>query len=317
MLVLDEAQARAALPWPALIDAIEWMFQRDCVMPVRHHHTMTVPGESDATLLLMPAWVPGHYAGVKVLSLFPDNGRRGLPAIYGTYLLSSGKTGEMLAIIDGGELTARRTAATSALAARLLARKDASELLVCGTGRLSLNLMQAHAEVRSLARIHVWGRNADAAERAAEAARRIGLPARAVGDLRAAAETADIISCATLSSQPLIHGEWLKAGAHLDLVGGYKPDMREADDTAIRRASVFVDTLAGATHEAGDIVQPLQSGALLPGAIRGEMAELVCGTRPGRQSETEITLFKSVGAALEDLAGAILAYETLEGARSA
>ena len=317
MLVLDEAQTRAALAWPALIDAIEQMFRGNCVMPVRHHHSMEAPGESDATLLLMPAWVPGRYSGVKVLSLFPDNGRRGLPAIFGTYLLSSGKTGEMLAIIDGGELTARRTAATSALAAKSLARADAAELLVCGTGRLSLNLMQAHAEVRPLTKIHVWGRSGETAERIAAEARTLGLPATAVSDLAAAARQADIISCATLSSQPLIDGAWLKAGAHLDLVGGFKPDMRETDDTAIRRASVFVDTRAGAMHEAGDIVQPLQSGVLQPDTIRAELAELVRGQKPGRQSAAEITLFKSVGAALEDLAGAILAYESLQDGRSA
>jgi len=317
MLVLDDAQTRAALPWAGLIDAVAHMFKGDCVMPVRHHHAMAVPGENDATLLLMPTWVPGHYSGVKVLSLFPDNGSRGLPAIHGTYLLSSGKTGEMLAIIDGGELTARRTAATSALAARLLARDDSTELLVCGTGRLSLNLMQAHAEVRPLTRIHVWGRNPEAATATAEAARLMGLPALPVTDLEAAARQADIISCATLSSQPLIAGGWLKAGAHLDLVGGFKPDMRETDDTAIRRSSVFVDTLAGATHEAGDIVQPLKSGVLAPGDIRAELAELLRGSKQARRSADEITLFKSVGAALEDLAGAILAYETVQGGASA
>jgi ornithine cyclodeaminase/alanine dehydrogenase-like protein (mu-crystallin family) len=317
MLVLDEAQTRTALAWPALIDAIEQMFQGNCVMPVRHHHAMQVPGENDATLLLMPAWVPGRYSGVKVLSLFPDNGLRGLPAIFGTYLLSSGRTGEMLAIIDGGELTARRTAATSALAAKHLARGDATELLVCGTGRLSLNLMQAHAEVRPLTRIHVWGRNPETAERTAAEARALGLAASPVTDLEAAARSADIISCAPLSSQPLIDGGWLKAGAHLDLVGGFKPEMRETDDTAIRRASVFVDTRAGAMHEAGDIVQPLASGVLQPEAIRAELAELVRGQRSGRQRDDEITLFKSVGAALEDLAGAILAYESRPGDRAA
>lgn len=312
MLVLDEAQTRSALAWPALIDAIGEMFTRACVMPVRHHHAMEAPGERDATLLMMPAWVPGHYSGVKVLSVFPDNGTRGLPAIYGTYLLSSGKTGEMLAIVDGGELTARRTAATSALAAKYLAREDASTLLVCGTGRLSLNLMQAHAVVRPLGRILVWGRNPETAGKTAEEARALGLPAEVAPDLEAAARTADIISCATLSNDPLIKGEWLRAGAHLDLVGGFKPDMRETDDTAIRRASVFVDTRAGAMHEAGDIVQPLKSGALTPEGIRAELAELVGGTRPGRQEADEITLFKSVGAALEDLAGAILAYEQMK-----
>jgi ornithine cyclodeaminase/alanine dehydrogenase-like protein (mu-crystallin family) len=311
MLVLDETQTRAALAWPALIDALAAMFNSDCIAPVRHHHDMQVPGERDATLLLMPAWLAGRYAGVKILSVFPDNARRALPAIFGTYLLSSAKTGEMLAAIEGGELTARRTAATSALAARYLAHPEARELLVCGTGRLSLNLLQAHSVTRPLQRLRIWGRNADKSEAIAAEARALGLPAEAVDDLEAAARSADIISCATLSNEPLISGAWLKPGAHLDLIGGFKPDMREADDAAIRRSSVFVDTRAGAMREAGDIVQPLRSGALTESGIKAELAELTSGAHPGRTSGDEITLFKSVGAALEDLAGAILAYETM------
>ena len=313
MLVLYEEQTRTALAWPALIEAIASMFTGDCVMPVRHHHNMEVPGESDATLLLMPAWLPGHYMGVKMVSVFPDNATRALPAIFGTYLLSSGKTGEMLAVIDGGELTARRTAATSALAARYLARADAEELLVCGSGRLSLNLIQAHAEGRALKRIGIWGRDYDKAAHIAGQAQALGLDVVAVTDLETAVRSADIISCGTLSSTPLIKGEWLKPGAHLDLVGGFKPDMRETDDAAIRRAEVFVDTRAGALKEAGDIVQPLKSGVLTQDAIRAELSELVRRTKPGRGNDADITLFKSVGAALEDLAGAILAYEYARG----
>ncbi|WFU08952.1 ornithine cyclodeaminase family protein [Rhizobium sp. CB3090] len=313
MLVLDEEQTRAALAWPALIEAIATMFAGGCVMPVRHHHDMEVPGESNATLLLMPAWLPGQYMGVKMVSVFPGNAGRGLPAIFGTYLLSSGRTGEMLAVIDGGELTARRTAATSALAARYLARADAQELLVCGTGRLSLNLIQAHAEGRKLKRIGIWGRDLAKAQQVADEARAFGLTVQAITDLEAAARSADIISCGTLSNTPVIQGEWLKPGAHLDLVGGFKPDMRETDDTSIRRAQVFVDTRAGAMKEAGDIVQPLKSGVLTENAIHAELSELVRGTRPGRTRDDDITLFKSVGAALEDLAGAILAYEHARG----
>ncbi|MFS8114692.1 ornithine cyclodeaminase family protein [Rhizobium jaguaris] len=313
MLVLDEEQTRAALAWPALIAAIAKMFAGDCVMPVRHHHDVEVPGESNATLLLMPAWLPGQYVGVKMVSVFPGNAGRALPAIFGTYLLSSGRTGEMLAAIDGGELTARRTAATSALAASYLAPADAEELLVCGTGRLSLNLIQAHAEGRELKQIGIWGRDRDKAQRVADEARALGLNVNAVSDLEAAARSADIISCGTLSRTPLIQGEWLKPGAHLDLVGGFKPDMRETDDVSIRRAQVFVDTRAGAIKEAGDIVQPLKSGALTEDAIRAELSELIRGTRPGRTHDDDITLFKSVGAALEDLAGAILAYEHAQG----
>ena len=310
MLVLNQEETRRALQWPALIDAIETMFRGGCVMPVRHHHAVEVPGESDATLLLMPAWVPGSYMGVKILSVFPDNSQRSLPAIFGTYLLSSGKTGEMLAAIEGGELTARRTAATSALAAKYLAREDASELLMVGTGRLSLNLMQAHATVRPLTSFHIWGRNVSAAEKTAEEARAFGFNAKACNYLEAAARSADIICCATLSHEPLIKGEWLKAGAHLDLVGAFKPTMRESDDVAVKRAHLYVDTFDGALKEGGDIVQPLEAGIIQRDDILAELADLVSGRHPGRGSDQEITLFKSVGAALEDLAGAILAYES-------
>jgi ornithine cyclodeaminase len=310
MLVLNEEQTRAALTWSELIEALAVMFDDACVTPVRHHHDMEVPGEQNATLLLMPAWVPGRYAGVKILSVFPDNAKRSLPAIFGTYLLSSATTGEMLAAIDGGELTARRTAATSALAARYLAHPQAKELLVCGTGRLSLNLLQAHAVTRPLERFRIWGRNRNNAEKIAAEARQIGLRAETVDDLEAAVRTADIVSCATLSNEPIVSGEWLKPGAHLDLIGAFKPSMRESDDAAIRRASVFVDTRAGAMAEAGDIVQPLKSGVLTEAGIKAELAELIRGKHLGRTGNSEITLFKSVGAALEDLAGAILAYET-------
>ncbi|MEH6692223.1 MAG: ornithine cyclodeaminase family protein [Pseudorhizobium pelagicum] len=309
MLVLNEADTRAALPWAPLIDAIKTMFTSDCVTPVRHHHAVEVPGEAAATMLLMPAWVPGAHMGVKILNLFPDNQRRALPTIIGTYLLSSGKTGEMLAMVDGGELTARRTAATSALAARYLAREDAQSMLMVGAGRLALNLMQAHATVRPLERFAVWARDPDKAEACAAEARALGLDATATADLAAAAGDADIISCATLSSTALIQGEWLRPGTHLDLVGAFKPDMRESDDACIRRASVFVDTRAGALKEGGDIVQPLRSGVLDEDRILAELADLVGGHHGGRSRADEITLFKSVGAALEDLAGAILAYE--------
>ncbi|WP_117194662.1 ornithine cyclodeaminase family protein [Rhizobium terrae] len=313
MLVLDEEQTRAALPFPELIEAVEAMFRSDCVMPVRHHHDMEVPGEANAVMLLMPAWVPGEHIGVKILNLFPDNHLRALPTIIGSYLLSSGKTGEMLAMVEGGELTARRTAATSALASKYLARVDAETMLMVGTGRLSLNLMQAHAATRPLKRFLIWGRSQAKAEETARDAKALGLNAAVAHDLSEAARDADIVSCATLSSEPLIRGEWLKPGTHLDLVGAYKPTMRESDDEAVRRSSIFVDTRAGATKEGGDIVLPIQNGVLTKDDIRAEMAELAQGRHPGRTSADEITLFKSVGAALEDLAGAILAYRHASG----
>jgi ornithine cyclodeaminase len=308
MLILDPNQTRQHLDWDALINALATMFRDGCVMPVRHHHAVDVPGEAEAMLLLMPAWQPGQYIGVKLVSVFPDNHLRGLPAIHGSYLLSSGRTGELLAVLDGGELTARRTAAASALAARYLAREDASRLLVVGTGRLSLNLIEAHSRVRSIEDVMIWGRDKDKASLAAVEAKALGYPVRVVDDLEAAARQADIISCATLSRSPLIRGAWLKPGSHLDLIGAFTKDMRESDDEAVRRARVFVDTRAGAFAEAGDILQPIAAGVIDRDHVLGELAELVGGAE-GRKGPEDITLFKSVGAALEDLAGAILAYE--------
>lgn len=308
MLILDPNQTRQALPWDALIAALASMFKTGCVMPVRHHHSVAVPGEADATLLLMPAWQPGAYVGVKLVSVFPDNHLRSLPAIHGSYLLSSGRTGELLAVIDGGELTARRTAAASALAASHLARKDASSLLVVGTGRLSVNLIEAHSRVRPITEVVIWGRDRAKAEQAVSEARALGYAADVAEDLEAATRQADIISCATLSRAPLIRGAWLKPGSHLDLIGAFNKDMRESDDEAVRRARLFVDTRAGAFAEAGDILQPMAAGVIDADHVVAELSELVGGTE-GRRSAEDITLFKSVGAALEDLTGAILAYE--------
>ena len=218
-------------------------------------------------------------------------------------------TGELLAIIDGGELTARRTAAASALAASHLARRDASVMLMTGTGRLSANMIEAHKAVSPLTKVYVWGRDQAKATATARHASALGLEAIATDNLEAAAREADIISCATLSTEPLIRGEWLKPGAHVDLVGAFKPTMRETDDECVIRATRFVDTRAGALAEGGDLVQPIRAGLISADSITADLAELARGNHPGRANDQEITLFKSVGASLEDLAGAIFAFE--------
>ena len=312
MLVLDEAETKNALPFPALIGALEAMFKSGAEAPSRHHHAVQVPGEPQGTLLLMPAWVPGRYLGVKMVSVFPGNAVRGLPSIYGSYLLSSAVTGELLAIIDGGELTARRTAAASALASRYLSRAESSTLLVCGTGRLSFNLIEAHAAVRPITKVAIWGRDPEKAGAIARRAAALGLDTSVTGDLERAVSEADIISCATLSETALIRGAWLKPGAHLDLIGAFKPSMRESDDDAVRRTTIFVDTRAGALSEAGDIVQPIRTGVISSEDIAADLADLSSGIHRGRARGDEITLFKSVGASLEDLAGAILVVEQVE-----
>lgn len=312
MQFADAAAVAAALTPAALVEALRDGFRQGCEMPVRHHHTVQVPGEAAATLLLMPAWIEGGFVGVKVVSVFPGNADRGQPSIYGSYLLSSGKTGELLAVMDGPELTSRRTAAASALAADYLARKDADTLLVVGTGRLSAHMARAHAAVRPLTRVLIWGRNPEKAAAVVAELADLGVTVEvAPASLEQAVGVADIISCVTLSTQPLIQGAWLRPGQHLDLVGGFTPAMREADDEAVRRASVYVDTRAGATKEGGDIVQPLASGALTAEGIRGDLYDLCRGTAAGRGDDQEITFFKSVGCALEDLMAAVQVYRVL------
>jgi ornithine cyclodeaminase/alanine dehydrogenase-like protein (mu-crystallin family) len=321
MLSVSAEGVDAALTFGGLVETLREAFRAGAIQPVRHHHTIDRPQGAASTLLLMPAWTDfssaegaGHgHIGVKVVTVSPDNNALGKPAVMGLYLLLDGQTGEPQALIDGPRLTQWRTACASALAASYLAREDASQLLVIGAGALCPFLAKAHASVRPIRQIRIWNRTLANAESAAEALRKDGLDASAVSDLDAALGTADIISSATISANPLVKGARLKAGAHVDLVGGFTPQMREADDDAIRRARIYVDTRAGATKEAGDIVQPLASGVLQPTAIIADLHELARGEKSGRTSADEITLFKSVGAALEDLAAGVAVYRKSAG----
>ena len=260
--VMDAGETRVALPWSNLIDGLAAMFKVGCEMPLRHHHSVGVPGEEPGTLLLMPAWTPGAYIGVKMVTVVPGNSARGLPAISGAYLLSSGATGALLAVLDGAELTARRTAAASALAAQYLARADASRLLVIGAGKLALNVIEAHAAVRPITSVTIWARRLEQAEALTEAARAQGFDATATDDLETAVRNAHIITCCTLSRTPLVMGAWVQPGTHIDLIGAFKPNMRETDSAAVAGASIFVDTRAGVVAEGGDIVQAIAEGAI-------------------------------------------------------
>ena len=323
MKVLSAAEIDAALDDLALIDRLDGLFRTGCEMPVRHHHPIREPlgpGSTDAMLLLMPAWTTGQSGrmGVKVVTVFPDNGKRSLTSIYGQYLLLDGGTGATLALLDGTMLTKRRTACASGLASRYLSRPDASRLLMIGTGALAPELIRVHAKVRPIREVTIWGRTPRQAESLAERLSAtlpdaVGRPVavRAVGDRRAAVPDADIVSCATLSKEPLVEGDWLREGQHVDLVGAYTPQMRESDDRAVQRARLYVDTRAGALKEGGDIVQAIASGAITESAVLADLFELARGERSGRPNgdRTSITLFKSVGAALEDLAAAELAVE--------
>lgn len=318
MRTLDANAVEEALSYPFLVDTLDEAFRAGAISPLRHHHQIALEDRPEATLLLMPAWAAsapgaataGAYAGVKLVTVFPDNGtRHNRPAIDGVYLLLSTETGEPLALIDGPRLTVWRTAAASALAARYLARTDASRLLVVGAGALAPYLIRAHSSVRPIRQVTIWNRSRASAERVADEMAILGNTVQVADDLETAVREADIISTATISSEPLVHGAWLTPGAHLDCVGAFRPDMRETDDDCVTRARVWVDTRAGGTSEAGDIVMPLKAGVITEDDILGDLFELARGTAPVRQSDDEITMFKSVGASIEDLAAAIALYE--------
>ncbi len=301
----DADAVTQATPWPKLLAALTKAFASPHVAPDRHIHRIAVPGAEDATALIMPAWIEGEHFGVKLANIFPSNSRLGLPAVSAAYLLCNGRTGAIEALIDGGTLTARRTAATSALASRLLSRADSRTLLMVGAGRMARLLVEAHRAVRPVERVLVWARRPEQAEALAAAC-----GAEVVGDLDRALAAADIVSAATLSTVPLIRGAMLRPGTHLDLVGAFTPLMREVDSEAVARATVFIDTEGGARAEAGDLLQAEAEGRFRWDEVAADLAALVTGRHPGRRDETEITLFKSVGAAIEDLAAARLVAAT-------
>ncbi|NGN43291.1 ornithine cyclodeaminase family protein [Mesorhizobium sp. CGMCC 1.15528] len=321
MQMISAGDVDRALTFSGLVETLRKAFHDGAIQPVRHHHTVERPTGAASTLLLMPAWSDfnadgvsdGGHIGVKIVTVSPDNNAIAKPAVMGLYLLLDGTTGEPQALIDGQRLTQWRTACASALAASYLAREDASKLLIVGAGALAPFLAKAHSAVRPIKQVRIWNRTPANAEKVAADLRAEGIDAAASADLDADLGWADIVSSATISTTPLIKGALLKPGTHVDLVGGFTPTMRESDDDAIRRARVYVDTRAGATKEAGDIVQPLASGVLKAEDIVADLHELARDQKRGRESDDEITLFKSVGAALEDLAAGIAVYERSKG----
>lgn len=289
-----------------LIEALRKGFSNtDIEVPMRHHHDFKNPEENkDSTLLLMPAFNPGNDLGVKIVTVSPNNGKHDLPAIQGTYIYLDAHKGNIKAILDAKSLTTKRTASASALASSYLSRKDADTLLMIGTGALAKNLIQAHASVRPIKKVFVWGRNSAKAQAVCDSQKDFPFSCEVVENIEDVIQKAAIISCATLSATPLVFGKWLQEGQHLDLVGAYKKDMREADDEAILKSSVFIDTYQGGLKESGDIFIPLSTNVISKEHIKADLFELCSGTKKGRTSDKEITYFKSVGHALEDLVAA-------------
>ena len=312
MQVFDAKATRDALPFERLIPALHEMFAAGCEVPPRHVHRIDAlcGGEADAvTSLIMPAWQVGRAYGVKIVNVAPGNAARGLPALHASYVLHDAQTGEPLALIDGDQITMRRTAAASALAAASLAAPQAKTLLVVGAGRVARLLPEAYRVVRpSIEHVTVWARVPERAQALADEWRANGFDARPAADLQTAVGEADIVSCATLATEPVVMGRWLRAGSHLDLIGSFTPTMREADDDSFRGARLYIDT-DEALAKSGDLIGPLARGVIRADDVAGTLATLARGESIVRTAPDERTVFKSVGTALEDLAAAMLVWD--------
>ncbi|MDX1609237.1 MAG: ornithine cyclodeaminase family protein [Halofilum sp. (in: g-proteobacteria)] len=305
MQLIDADTVHRLLDYPGLIDALADAHRGDEPMIDRSLLQADESGpHGGESFLVLPAWRPGRAMGVKIATVMPRNGSRhpGLPTIHALYPLFDGDTGEPLAVIDGTALTLRKTAADSALGARLLARADAGTLLMVGAGALAPHLVAAHRAARpSLRRVLVWNRSAEQRDRLVERLCGDGVEADAVGELEEAAGEADVICCATSSTEPLVRGAWLRPGTHLDLVGAYNPGLRESDDECVRRATLFVDWRGSTVEAAGDLVQPIADGVIGAGDIAADLFALCRGEHGGRRDDDEITLYKNGGGGHLDL----------------
>lgn len=313
MRVLSGEEILDLLPMRQLIEQLRSAFLDPCVCPDRQ--IAVLPGGSgDRLLLYMPAFDPAGVAVVKLATVLPENPARGLPAIQAAILVFS-PSGTPIAVLDGAAVTRMRTGAASALASSYLSRTDSNRLLVIGTGALAPCMAWAHCMVRPIRQVMVSGRNQRRASATADAiAALVGaqVHVEVADSLDRAAAEADVISCATSSVEPILRGVWIRPGTFIDLVGSFSPVRREADDEVVRRSRLFVDTFEGALSEAGDLLDPIGRGVITREQIEGELADLVSGRVIGRGGADEITLFKSVGSAIEDLAAAQLLLPQLE-----
>jgi len=303
MEIFDAERVHRILDYPAAVDVLDAGHREG--VDALDRSLLAQPAEDGGTdhLLVSPAWQRGRGLGVKVVTSFPANpAAHGLPTVHAQYLLFDGVSGAPRALIDGIALTLRKTAADSALGARYLARADVATLLMVGAGAQAPHQVMAHVAVRpGIRRVLLWNRTR---ERAARLAARLSLPGigvEVVDSLAEAVPRADVICCATGATTPLIRGEWLRPGVHLDLVGGFTPEMREADDEAVRRSRVYVDTRRFTVHDCGDIAGALAGGVLAEEDIVADLFELARGERPGRETAEQITLFKNAGGGHLDL----------------
>lgn len=308
MNYFDSSAVRKALPYPQLIDALAHGLQLPIEAPPRSFFT---PNDDASCVLIMPAWKTKEVFGVKLVSVWPSNKDIGSPTVSAVYVLLSCENGMPLAVIDGTELTLRRTAAAAALAASLLARKNSQTLAMLGTGALSVPLVQAHASVMHFKNILIWGRQKNKALSVVAELKNLGIESTYSDDLSATLNKADVVAAATTATEPFIISKWLKPGTHLGLIGAFTPQMAEAEPALMSKVQIFADNRSAVLEKGGEILQAIDQGIISPSSIEGELSELASApTRSWRNNDQAITVFKSVGFASLDLIAAELVFQS-------
>jgi len=320
ILVLDNRQVQELLPMTECIelmaDALAALARGEVFQPLR---TIVRPPEARGLLGLMPAYRAGEQGafGLKAICVFPENPAKGKDAHQGAVMLFSRETGELLALMNASEITAIRTAAVSAVATRLLARDDAQQLGIIGAGVQARTHLEALAAVRAFRHARVAARNIEHAQQLVrEMQPKVGFPIEPVETNEEAVRDADVIVTATSSLEPVINKDWISPGAHVNAIGTHSPNSREIDSATMAAARIFTDRRESALNEAGDYLLAAKEGLVTPENILGEIGELLIGTKTGRASSTEITLFKSLGLAIEDVVSADCLYHKAQSQNS-
>ncbi len=313
-LYINKEKIASLLPMHECISVMEEMFHAlaggECLQPLRS--MMWLPDRS-GLLGMMPGYAAGPCVmGIKVISVFPGNREAGLPSHQGVVMLFNARTGVPLLLLDAAEITAIRTAAASALATRLLSNENSDLLAIIGSGEQAERHIEAILLVREIKQINLWSRNEkNASALAGKMAGRYDIPIQIKQHPKQAVQGADIICTVTSSKEPVIQGEWISTGAHINAVGSSTPHARELDTAAIMRSKIFTDCYESLFNEAGDFLIPKKEGMIMNNDVKGELGEVITGTKKGREDSGEITLFKSLGIAAEDLFSAWHIYRKI------
>jgi 1-pyrroline-2-carboxylate reductase [NAD(P)H] len=313
MKTISAEDVHAALRYPDLVDALQEAYSGDFNMPQRQVFLLDDKVDNHDAFAVLPSW-NDSLIGLKCFTYFPDN-QPPYKSLYSKILLFDRDHGEPLALVDGTSVTFWRTAGISGLASRLLSRDDSRTLLLLGTGNLATYIIRAQASVRPLTRVLVWGRTpANAARVVEQMSAEFGdIDLSVIDDLQSACEAADIVVSATGSHEPLVLGDWIKPGTHTDFIGNHHATKRECDTALVVKSKLYADSRANCFKEAGEVLVPIDEGAITKDHVVGELTEMCAGTVALRESDDEITLFKSIGMAMSDLVGAGCAYRAANG----